>query len=993
MKTSPTIAKNPTLAHSLDYERLRKEGLEYIESLSSDIWTDYNSHDPGVTILEAICYAITELGYRINFDIKDHLAKASGQTFFTARQILTSAPLTISDYRKLLIDIPGISNAWFFTDGKQEIPIYLNCKEDLLQYEPTKQSLTLKGLYTVLLDLSIDLELGDMNTGDIVLENIEFPFSPTTDMDAGEFQIKFEFPSINEVNTKILSQDFTDFSLEKNPSKNWFYFYKIELADGEIIDLHFRVGIPKFPSQGKILDSHVEFMLQDNDFASQILDTYLEKISKADLVIKNCVKTLHENRNLCEDFISVKPVESEEIAFCFDVEVSPESDIERIQAEIYFSIENYLNPPIPFYSLSEQRKKEIPVEEIFEGPKLAHGFIDTEELENTQLKQIIYASDLINLLMDLEGIKDIKNFLMTKYDKNGKPVPGQMGVSWCLRISPMHKPVLSPDYSKILFFKEGFPFLSRYEEVRDTVHLLHEQNNLGKLVPTFEDLPIPKGNKRDTSSHWPIQYDLPIVYGVGEFGLPPEPSDLRIAQQQQLKGYLMFFEQLLADFLAQLSNAKSLFSTDNIRQSYFTQYLGAIKEVEGILHPDMEKALSNDPGDPVSEELWQKLYESKNQFHERRNRFLDHLLARFAESFSDYSLLMYRINLENLNLEKIEPEEIIDIKIRTLQSYPEISYGRSLAFNYFPQDESFNLDETKLWDTENVSGLEKKVSQITGIKDFTRRFLYCIKNVEIICEEQEVGEEIHCVHSFTITSRNGIRLVSKQFQDKSKAEMVLEEVMELGTNPENYSYTTKKVKLKKGNSIILESEITFPKEEEAELVIEELVSELTGDCQDPEGFHLIEHILLRPKSKNFKLMEVCLHDCECPCEEDIYSFRASVVLPHWPSHFDTMAYRKYFEKKIIEEAPAHIQLKVCWVSNEKLREFETSYKRWIDELARFKKDGINHSTYQEANDRMVEILAKLNSVYPKATLHDCEESDADKNPVMLGKTILGTQNL
>ncbi|MEN2280586.1 hypothetical protein AAGF08_00510 [Algoriphagus sp. SE2] len=993
MKTSATIPKNPNLGHSLDYERLRKEGLEYIESLSSDIWTDYNSHDPGITILEALCYAITELGYRINFDIKDHLAEATGQTFFTAREILTSAPFTITDYRKLLVDIPGINNAWLFTDGNQEVPIYLNCEEDLLQYEATKEKLSLKGLYTVLLDLSVDLELGDMNSGDIVLDNVAFPFTPTVTMEAGEFQIKFEFPSINEVNKGVLTSEFSGFTLEKKAGVLWSYTYKIELSDGNVIDLPFRVSIPKNPSKGKILDSHVELMLQDSDFVELILDTYLIKLSKADLIIKNCIKVLHENRNLCEDFISVKPIDSEEIAFCFDVEVSPEIDIEKVQAEIYFTIENYLNPPIPFYSLSDQLKKDIPVEEIFEGPKLGHGFIDTGELENAQLKQVIYASDIINLLMDLEGVREIKNFLMTKYDKNGKPVPGQMGVSWCLPISPMHKPVLSTDYSKILFFKEGFPFLSRYEEVRDTVHILHAQNNVGKLIPTFEDLPVPKGNKRDTLSYWPVQYDLPIVYGVGEFGLPPESSNLRVAQQQQLKGYLMFFEQLLADFFAQLTHAKNLYSTDDIRQTYFSQYLGTIKEIDGILHPDLEKALANDSGDTESQELWQKLYENKNQFHERRNKFLDHLLARFAESFNDYSLLMYRINLENLSLEKIELEELIDIKIRTLQSYPEISYGRSLAFNYFPQDEEYNLEEDRLWDTDNVSGLEKKVSHLTGIEDFTRRFLYCIKNVEIICEEMEVGDEVHCVHSFSITSRNGVKLVSKQFEDKSEAEMVLEEVMELGIDSENYHYTTKQVKLKKGNSIILASEKTFPNEEEAAKVIKEIVAELSAECEDPEGFHLIEHILLRPKSKNFKLMEVCLHDCDCPCEQDIYSFRASLILPHWPNHFDNMAYRKYFEKKLTEEAPAHLQLKVCWVSNEKLREFETNYKSWIEEHARFKNDGKNHSTYQEANDRMLEILAKLNSVYPKATLHDCEESDAEKNPVMLGKTILGTQNL
>jgi hypothetical protein len=521
MKTSPTIPKNPTLAHSMDFERLRQEGLAHIEKLSSNIWTDYNSHDPGITILEALCYAITELGYRSQFEIKDLITQATGQTFFTARQILTSAPLTITDYRKLLVDIPGINNAWLFTDAKQEVPIFLNCEEDKLQYGKTENELKLVGLYTVLLDLSIDPELGDLNTGDIELENIAFPLSPMVDIEAGEFQVKFEFPGIKEVNKKVLTEDTSNFTIEKNPANNWFYHFKIELPDGEIVEIPFKVSIPKNPSKGKILDSHVAFMLQDIPFATLILESYLEKISKANAILKNAIKILHENRNLCEDFVSVEPIDSEEIAFCFDVDVTADTDIEQVQAEIYYTIENYLNPPVSFFTLKEMTEKGVPTEEIFEGPRLAHGFIDTEELENAQLRSVIYASDIINLLMEIKGVRGIRNFLMTKYDSDGKPVPGQKGISWCMPIATLHKPVMSASFSKILFFKDGFPFLSQYEEVRDTVQLLHAQRSIGKLVPTFADLPVPKGRQRDTMSFWPVQYDLPMVYGVGEFGLPP----------------------------------------------------------------------------------------------------------------------------------------------------------------------------------------------------------------------------------------------------------------------------------------------------------------------------------------------------------------------------------------------------------------------------------------------------------------------------------------
>jgi hypothetical protein len=41
---------------------------------------------------------------------------------------------------------------------------------------------------------------------------------------------------------------------------------------------------------------------------------------------------------------------------------------------------------------------------------------------------------------------------------------------------------------------------------------------------------------------------------------------------------------------------------------------------------------------------------------------------------------------------------------------------------------------------------------------------------------------------------------------------------------------------------------------------------------------------------------------------------------------------------------------------------------------------------------MIEILAQLHSEYPTATLHDCDESKAGSNTVVLGKTVLGTFN-
>ena len=1013
MEEQMTIQRNRALPQSMDYDFLRKEGLRYIEELSSDLWTDYNAHDPGITILEALCYAITELGYRSRFDMKDLLTGATGQTFFTAKQILTINPLTINDYRKLLADLKGVQNAWLFANDfemvgelKQpvnEVPLYVNCSEDKIDTTATDTPLFLSGLYKVLLSLENHDQHGDLNNGDIIRTNPPL----ANKYPEGAFNFSFEFPSWKNADFDFANKASHEANIQSATLTTADEGWNCDVTIAGVANpMSFGVTIPKQPASGKVNTAEAQAMFNDKGWLAETYKAYADKVILAQSHVKRAIKTLHERRNLCEDFISVTTADDDQIAFCFDTDVSPDADIEKIEAEIFFAIENYLNPPVQFFSLKELMDKKVPVDEIFEGPVLQHGFIDTVQLESTKLKENIYASDIINLLMDIEGIIAIRNFQMTKYSADGKPVTGFKNIKWCMPVTPLHKPVLRTDRSKILLFKNDFPFLARYDEVKDTISLLHAIASRDKLDGLQDDLPVPAGAKRDTNSYWPVQHDLPQTYGVNETGLPIEVSTTRKVQQRQLKGYLMFYEQLLADFFSQLSNAHQLFSTNPLTQTYYAQFLDNIADTNDIFRPNKATAtLRNATTQPDStkpeKNEWQKLYEPKEIFEDRRSRFLDHLLARFAESFNEYVLLMYKVNYVDQTEERISFTDIAEAKVKTLKNYPEISNNRGRAFNYFPQTEQivgdisqFSPDPSKFWDTDNVSGLEKRISTLTGINDFTRRFLYCIKNSEIICTVKEVtvndNKELKCFHSFIITSRNGISLTA-EFEDKLEAEKARAKLIKDGTDAGKYKVVKDgdEFRIKFGDKIA--STEKFSTKDDATKAVKEFAAELQGECGDPEGLHLIEHILLRPRTPHYKLMQVCLHDCDCPCEFDPYSFRASVVLPYWPDHFDNMAFRQYFENKIREEAPAHVMLKICWLSNEQMREFELRYKKWVETLAAYSFDKtFTEAEFMDANDRMIGILGELHSEYPQASLHNCDESKEGSNTVVLNKTVLGT---
>ena len=223
-----------------------------------------------------------------------------------------------------------------------------------------------------------------------------------------------------------------------------------------------------------------------------------------------------------------------------------------------------------------------------------------------------------------------------------------------------------------------------------------------KLTGVTIDFPVPVGEYMNLEDYYPVTYSLPECYGV------KRPRRTVVRRQPGKTGagaaaervYAFFFEQLLAGQLVQLNHLADLFSFDDtVAYTYFTRVLTELDGLKDLLIDQQNRGAGH--FDQVINDftlLLQGLTETPDVFLNRRNRLLDHLLARFSEDMSEYEALCRWLIPNNVE------QRLLADKIHLLKDgeYVHISSERGLGYNYA-------LNDT--WDSPNVSGAERRISR------------------------------------------------------------------------------------------------------------------------------------------------------------------------------------------------------------------------------------------------------------------------------------------
>jgi len=1038
MSNSFTIPKQVLRPPAADYDWLVREGMRYIELLSSRVWTDYNVHDPGVTILDVLCWALTEGGYKLSFATSDLLARlpsAARKDFYTAKEILVNNPTTILDLRKYIIDQEGIQNGWLHkhyydettTEPYVDQPaFYYKCMGNTKAYDVKftnpgdYHAKYLNGLYNVVLQLEEDEEFGDLNSNVIpwVIPSagvdyhvkIVFPVIET-EFPCWDFQIGriLEYGDVTNVTVSSVS------GIDNIRNIDSLVFTFDNVASRTISFTNLKIVIE---TEGALSNVVIRNQLQLLAVGDKSFGVYVtRRLDKILAYIKSVHCALHRKRNLCEDYVRYSIVRQQEILLCADIEVEPTADLEDILAKIYFRIDQFLSPPVKFYTLPEMYEKGWLTEEIFEGYVLDHGFIDHGELAESELKTEVHTSDLYNIIMSIPGVKTVTHLQITNYLDGEPQTEGEL---WCLKLGGAYSLHLGKGSNKkIHFYKNGLLFFADTDQVELLIKTLQAEHSKPKIQGSENDLPVPQGTYRNLTEYSSIQNDFPEVYKTGRNGVVASDSAQRVAQAKQLKAFLLFFDQLLVNFYGQLDLAKDLLSLDQdpaLASTYAALPVYDKSSIEGDpsfyhvqnLIRDFTSTLpygTELDDEDVYAALWKlfvdnaannfmtnlkSILEDTETYYERRNLFLDHLTARFAENFGEYVIVMHKMFGNKTE------DDLINDKILFLKDYPRLSSERGKAFQY----KCCHDEEDPMWEENNISGLERRASRLLGIDDPSYRPLV---PVGIGVGLLNTGFNIIPVAAnyrfdFVLEGIMALRSPTPNYATEEECLADVFRAIERSGNPLHYFIDEAddfKFYLRlPDNTVLAEHVAPSATKEDAEALIADIVAALK-EVYYQEGFHLLEHILLRPIKEGpisetdveegyFGLCNLT-EDCDCPIT-DHYSFRITIVFPYWPDRFRNMSFRAYAERVIRMETPAHILAKICWVDPADMYSFEQLYAEWKELEC---EDMPNRNTLHNAITDLIKKVNNLKNVYPEGVLHDCEHPTEDE-AITLGQSSLGT---
>ncbi|MGX9460840.1 hypothetical protein ACWXWU_06280 [Shewanella sp. A14] len=861
MKTSATLTRHDVKNDPLSFYSLRKTGIKYAQAFSGDIWTDYNAHDPGVTILEQLCYGLTELNYRTEFNVEDHLSEPDGYLNLTTlalappEEALPARACTVEDYRNLLLDgIEEIDRVWISAQASAQ-----------------------KGLYNIELQLT--------------------------------------------------------------------------------------------PSQRALCQARPSLM-----------DKIINKVSLV----------YGKHRNLGEDIGEISIIADNGYQLHADIELSDNVSAESVMAKIYHVSQQWLMGELVIETYEEQIKQGKSLEAILTGPRTQHGYykvLDSQTRDRSTDKVCRTLSSLYSVIRTLEGIETINHLALKDVDEslsrlnmtkdqeketqdpgntNPQEVEQKNQLSQVIRDKSWLLIPDDPKNIKVCLQRHRQTLNIDFETFKS--HVEHRQFKQYSMRHTRQEVSslyqAVQGRYRQVKHYHSVQQHFPVHYNLSLMGIQASADPLDKAKANQLKGYMLIFDQLMANFSSNINNLKNLFSIDKHYTQTYQFY-----SFDSINLPGIERFYPKTP-----KQTFDELLAKFDHFYDRKGRVLDYLLALYGETLDQRILRQFNAYDSQQGLEAV----LLDNKYQYLTSVLALGRDRGAGFDYRSYREF----------THNIGGFQFRLSSLLGLQVNQWPYTSLIKRQPLDIVTDAEFEQLNASHHNQVILNDAmakdfipITLINSSIkQDEKSASKVFLSLLPLKNNVIGETFFRKGVDIthfklvKRGR--LSQYDLFFTLQQKQELSVKDArlqhdTSYYLGSSSDTnkanrlaniirehlvllnrkcEGIYVVEHLLLRPETRtdsNITLLK------PHTVEEDFYSLRVSIIFPNFTARCADKGYQKMAQEIVTEQCPAHIYPQCYWLGFAQLCEFEQTYMKWLE----LRRSGFSPSDEcQQSAQQLVDLL-------------------------------------
>jgi hypothetical protein len=664
-------------------------------------------------------------------------------------------------------------------------------------------------------------------------------------------------------------------------------------------------------------------------------------------VVERVRRVYCQARNLCEDLAGVTVVKEEECELHARIEVTGGAEPADVMAGIYHACSMHIASGIRPHRLDESLASGLTLDELFDGPATEHGVVWDSELDNDGEEILI--ADLFAVIKEVAGVNNVKRLWLRKGGQDYFDAIENERETAMLRLCIPARPEeigvrLESASGRDLSvpFKE---FRARFNDL-DFMHrsLRHSPDDLSAVYP------LPQGVRRNLQDYYSIQNQFPAVFGINAYGVPESAPDDVKARAAQLKGYLLLFDQIMANYTANLQQIGKLFAGGQTGcQTYFSQV------VENKGNPPLDRIYPEDPARTLT-----ALIHQYDACHDRKSRVLDYLLALYGETFPQHTLSSFTRYAVPHEIE----EALLSAKTAYLRSVVTVGRDRGGAFDYSEAPSNMG----------NVAGFKQRISLLLGFNDFLHRPLtqsIARHNLHLKAVPADkaadgdmpwfaltpatidVEQEFESVPLIIAAKAVDVELLLEECRGLLPGLDAIfpEQLLRSGVSLDNFRMAEQRDKgavsvvFKDENAGAWRNLALFPGVASAINTVNALRRLCIQLNVASEGVHVLEHILLRP-------MAAPQH--RETAAADFYSFRMSLLFPAWSARCHDRKFREMAEHVVRMNAPAHIFPDIYWLDFQSMSRFERLYKEWLER----KCAGAGHVQLDAAASQIIDFLCR-----------------------------------